>query len=110
MTDDQGAYDQETMQKITAHLDARLGRETNGLQNETPPGASIDADDGERGPLGRDYHLAAKYSEALAIGQPQLVDRAEFDRMVAEYASSVAPDKESDSADKESADESDNQA
>ncbi|SNT45863.1 modification methylase HgiDII [Rhodococcoides kyotonense] len=77
--------DQEIMQKITAKLDARLGRQTEGLQNEVPPGDSIQQDDGERGPLGRDYHLAAKYSQALAIGEPQLVDRAEFDRLVAEY-------------------------
>nr|WP_296772553.1 modification methylase HgiDII [Rhodococcus sp. (in: high G+C Gram-positive bacteria)] len=79
--------DQEIMQKISAHLDARLGERTNGLQNEVPPGASIQSDeeDGERGPLGRDYHLAGKYEQALAIGEPQLIDRAEFDRLVAEY-------------------------
>ncbi len=77
--------DQDIMQKISAQLDARLGRQTNGLQNEVPPGASIQNDDGERGPLGRDYHLASKYAQALAIGEPQLVDRAEFDRLVAEY-------------------------
>lgn len=79
--------DQEMMQKIAAHLDARLGEQTNGLQNEVPPGASRqnDEDDGERGPLGRDYHLAGKYAQALAIGEPQLIDRAEFDRLVEEY-------------------------
>ncbi|RRQ25434.1 modification methylase HgiDII [Rhodococcus sp. Eu-32] len=77
--------DQEIMQKITAELDARLGKETNGLQNEVPPGASVQEDDGERGPLGRDYHLAAKYAQALAIGEPQLIDRAEFDRLVELY-------------------------
>ncbi|MBY6413830.1 modification methylase HgiDII [Rhodococcus sp. BP-252] len=77
--------DQEIMQKITAELDARLGKETNGLQNEVPPGASVQEDDGERGPLGRDYHLAAKYAQALAIGEPQLIDRAEFDRLVEQY-------------------------
>ncbi|MGA9872752.1 MAG: modification methylase HgiDII [Rhodococcus sp. (in: high G+C Gram-positive bacteria)] len=77
--------DQEIMQKISAHLDARLGEKTNGLQNEVPPGASVQEDDGERGPLGRDYHLASKYAQAFAIGESQLVDRAEFDRLVAEY-------------------------
>ncbi|WP_072807407.1 modification methylase HgiDII [Rhodococcoides yunnanense] len=79
--------DQETMQQISAKLDARLGARTNGLQNEVPPGASVQADDedGERGPLGRDFHLASKYAQAFAIGEPQLVDRAEFDRLVAEY-------------------------
>lgn len=77
--------DQEIMQKISAHLDAELGRRTNGLQNEVPPGASAQEDDGERGPLGRDYHLASKYAQALAIGEPQLIDRDEFDRLVAEY-------------------------
>lgn len=79
--------DQEIMQKISAHLDALLGEKTKGLQNEVPPGDSVqaDEDDGERGPLGRDYHLASKYAQAFAIGEPQLVDRAEFDRLVAEY-------------------------
>ncbi|MFC8181859.1 MULTISPECIES: hypothetical protein [Nocardiaceae] len=79
--------DQEIMQKISAKLDARLGEKTNGLQNEVPPGSSIqrDDEDGERGPLGRDYHLASKYAQAFAIGEPQLVDRDEFDRLVAEY-------------------------
>lgn len=79
--------DQEIMQKISAKLDAQLGRRTNGLQNEVPPGASAqeDDEDGERGPLGRDYHLASKYAQALAIGEPQLIDRAEFDRLVAEH-------------------------
>ncbi|RZL70753.1 MAG: modification methylase HgiDII, partial [Rhodococcus sp. (in: high G+C Gram-positive bacteria)] len=50
--------DQEIMQKISAKLDALLGSKTNGLQNEVPPGASIqsDEDDAEHGPLGRDYH------------------------------------------------------
>ncbi|MET4048663.1 hypothetical protein ABIB34_001061 [Rhodococcus sp. UYP5] len=79
--------DQETMQIISAKLDAKIGERTNGLQSEVPPGASAQADDedGERGPLGRDYRLANKYAEALAIGEPQLVDRAEFDRLVAEH-------------------------
>ncbi|WP_254900606.1 modification methylase HgiDII [Rhodococcus sp. 1168] len=79
--------DQETMQMISAKLDARLGERTNGLQNEVPPGASAQADDedGEHGPLGHDYRLANKYAEALAIGEPQLIDRAEFDRLVAEH-------------------------
>lgn len=79
--------DQETMQIISAKLDAKIGERTNGLQSEVPPGASAQADgeDGERGPLGRDYRLANKYAEALAIGEPQLIDRAEFDRLVAEH-------------------------
>ena len=48
--------EQELMQKIVATIDARLGQETSGLQNEVPPGASAQSDDedGERGPLGRD--------------------------------------------------------
>ncbi|MBM7413782.1 MULTISPECIES: modification methylase HgiDII [Nocardiaceae] len=79
--------DQEVMQKITAKIDARLGAQTNGLQNEVPPGASTqdDDEDGERGPLGRDYHLAGKYAQALAINEPSVIDRAEFDRLVETY-------------------------
>ena len=77
--------EREIMQKISAELDARLGEQTNGLQNEVPPGASVQKDDGERGPLGHDYHLASKYAQALAIGEPQLIDRKEFDRLVEEY-------------------------
>ncbi len=79
--------DQEIMQKISAKLDALLGSKTNGLQNEVPPGASVqsDEDDAEQGPLGRDYHLASKYAQALAINEPQVIDRDEFDRLVAEY-------------------------
>ncbi|KQU06702.1 modification methylase HgiDII [Rhodococcus sp. Leaf7] len=79
--------EQELMQKITAKIDARLGAQTNGLQNEVPPGASAqdDDEDGERGPLGRDYHLAGKYAQALAINEPSVIDRAEFDRLVETY-------------------------
>ena len=79
--------EQEQMQKIVATIDARLGQQTSGLQNEVPPGASAQSDDedGERGPLGRDYHLAGKYAQALAIGEPQVIDRAEFDRLVETY-------------------------
>lgn len=79
--------DHETMQKIVAKIDARLGEQTSGLQNEVPPGASAqnDEDDGERGPLGRDYHLAGKYAQALTINEPSVIDRDEFDRLVATY-------------------------
>lgn len=77
--------DHEIMQKIVAKIDAQLGRRTEGLQDEVPPGASTQEDDGERGPLGRDYHLAGKYAQALAINEPSVIDRAEFDRLVEEY-------------------------
>ncbi|MGB6181839.1 MAG: modification methylase HgiDII [Rhodococcus sp. (in: high G+C Gram-positive bacteria)] len=82
--------DQETMQNITAKIDARLGRQADGMQDMETPGASARGDDdgdddSERGPLGRDYHLAGKYAQALAIGEPGLIDRAEFDRLVETY-------------------------
>ncbi|GGG16975.1 hypothetical protein GCM10007304_33930 [Rhodococcoides trifolii] len=77
--------DRETIEKIVAKLDARLGTQTNGLRDEVPPGASAQDDDGERGPLGRDYHLAGKFAQAYAIGEPNLIDRAEFDRLVETY-------------------------
>ena len=77
--------DRETIEKIVAKLDAQLGTQTNGLRDEVPPGASVQEDDGERGPLGRDYHLAGKFAQAFAIGEPNLIDRAEFDRLVQTY-------------------------
>jgi hypothetical protein len=77
--------DRETIEKIVAKLDAQLGTQTNGLRDEVPPGASSQDDDGERGPLGRDYHLAGKFAQAYAIGEPDLIDRAEFDRLVETY-------------------------
>ncbi|MGU3432036.1 modification methylase HgiDII [Actinomycetes bacterium M1A6_2h] len=77
--------DRETIEKIVAKLDAQLGTQTNGLRDEVSPGASTQEDDGERGPLGRDYHLAGKFAQAYAIGEPNLIDRAEFDRLVETY-------------------------
>ncbi|QCQ92531.1 modification methylase HgiDII [Rhodococcus sp. SGAir0479] len=79
--------DRQLLSDVTAKIDAMIGRRTNGLQDEVPPGASAqdESRDGEHGQLGHDFRLATKYLTALDIGQPGLIDRDEFDRLIRDY-------------------------
>lgn len=79
--------DRQLLMDVTTKIDAMIGRRTNGLRDEVPPGASAQSEsgDGEHGRLGRDFRLASKYLTALDIGQPGLIDRDEFDRLVRAY-------------------------
>lgn len=64
--------DRDALTAISTKLDTLIGAETNGLQDEVPPGSSVQRteQDGEHGRWGHDYRLANKYLEALDIGQP----------------------------------------
>ncbi|MGC0365755.1 hypothetical protein ABH922_003739 [Rhodococcus sp. 27YEA15] len=79
--------DREALTVVSTKLDTLIGSKTNGLRDEVPPGSSVKRpdQDGEGGRWGHDYRLANKYLEALDIGQPGIIDRAEFDRLVREY-------------------------
>lgn len=92
--------DREALLEISTKLDSLIGAETNGLQDEVPPGdGSRDSDeDGEHGQWGFDYRLANKYLRALDIGSPGLIDQEELERLVTQYLESDA--LESDTSEK----------